>query len=185
MKIYESWIRAHLPQELADRPIDVFLGKYLDGLAVMQEGERGVPDAVVFQAKDEEKLRLWQFETVCRFIEENDPPPQKIWRYSRDHVENGKWFYIERRHYDYNAIEDARLFGFECFLRRMKAGFPPALWEERVREHVRLMNWWYTVPHWDYDRKNLRFIEISGSLEHDEGDGTEEPRPGSVIRIID
>ncbi len=23
-------------------------------------------------------------------------------------MENGKWFYIEHRHYDYNAIEDPR-----------------------------------------------------------------------------
>ena len=37
-------------------------------------------------------------------------------------------------------------------------------------------------PHWDYDRNKLRFIEISDSKEHD-GDGIEEPRPGSVIGI--
>ena len=55
-----------------------------------------------------------------------------------------------------------------------------------MREYVGLMNHWYSVPHWDYDRQGLRFIEISDSREHD-GDAakTEEPRPGSVIRVVD
>ena len=29
-------------------------------------------------------------------------------RQGGEHMENGKWFYIEHRHYDYNAIEDPR-----------------------------------------------------------------------------
>ena len=62
--------------------------------------------------------------------------------------------------------------------------FPPEYWEKRVREHIRLMNYWYKEPHWDYDRRKLCFIEISDSKEND-GDGIEEPRPGSVIRTID
>ena len=56
MKLDEKWIRAHLPKELENEPIDYFSGEYLDGLIVMHEGERGGPDIVVFQAKDE-KLR--------------------------------------------------------------------------------------------------------------------------------
>ena len=47
------------------------------------------------------------------------------------------------------------------------------------------MNYWYTVPHWDYDREHLCFIEISDSREHDDPSLIEEPRPGSIIRIID
>ena len=186
MRLDEKWIRAHLPRELADAPIDCFHEEYLDGLTVMQKGERGGPDVVVFQAKDEEDLKYWQLEQVCRFIREKNPPPRKVWRYSRHHAENGQWFYTERRHYDYNAIEDARLFGFECFLRNLKYGFPPDRWEQKVREHVYLMNYWYTVPHWDYDRESLRFVEISDSKEHDAHDDViEEPRPGSVIGFID
>jgi len=46
------------------------------------------------------------------------------------------------------------------------------------------MNYWYKEPHWDYDRNKLRFIEISDSKEND-GDGIEEPRPGSVIRMTE
>ena len=46
------------------------------------------------------------------------------------------------------------------------------------------MNYWYIEPHWDYDRRKLCFIEVSDSKEND-GDGIEEPRPGSVIRTID
>ena len=55
---------------------------------------------------------------------------------------------------------------------------------KKVQEHIRLMNRWYKGPHWDYDRRKLCFIEISDSKEND-GDGIEEPRPGSVIRTID
>ena len=45
MRIDEKWIRAHLPEELADEPIrDLFGSEYLDGLTVMQEGERGGPE---------------------------------------------------------------------------------------------------------------------------------------------
>lgn len=150
----------------------------------MQEGERGGDDVVVYRAKSEEDLKYWQLEHVCRFIKEKTPPPRKRWRYYRGHAENGRWFYIEIRNYDYNAFEDARLYGFECFLRNLKAGFPAERWEQKVLEHIRLMNYWYKQPHWDYDRVNLRFIEISDSKQHD-GDGTEEPREGSIIRIID
>ena len=36
------------------------------------------------------------------------------------------------------------------------------------------------------DEEDLRFVEISDSREHDDhGNVVEEPRPGSVIRIID
>jgi hypothetical protein len=48
------------------------------------------------------------------------------------------------------------------------------------------MNRWFREPHWDYDRSALRFIEISDSREHDSyEDYQEEPRPGSIIEIVD
>ena len=184
MRLDEKWIRAHLPEELADQPIDCFAEEYLDGLTVMQEGERGGDDVVVYHAKDEEDLRWWQYKQVCRFIKEPDPPARKTWRYYRDHAEDGKWLYIEHRKYDYNAIEDPRLYGFECFLRILHYGFPLDRWENEVQEHIRLMNYWYNEPHWDYDREKLRFIEISDSKEND-GDGTLEPRPGSITEMAD
>ena len=184
MRIDEPWIRAHLPPECAGQPIDFFSGEYLDGLTVMHEGERGGADVVIYQAKDEEDLRWWQLEQVCCFIQVKDPPPRKTWRYIRDHAEDGHWLYRERRQYDYNAIEDARLYGFEHFLRLLHFAFPPEWWEDRVQAHIRLMNGWYKRPHWDYDREKLCFIEISDSKEHD-GDGIEEPRPGSVLGFLD
>lgn len=184
MRLDEKWIRAHLPKEVANQPLDCFAGEYLDGLTVMQEGERGGDDVVVYRAKDEEDLRWWQLEQVCRFIHEPDPPSRKIWRYYRDHAEDGKWLYTERRNYDYNAIEDSRLYGFECFLRILHYGFPRDRWERKVQEYVSLMNYWYKEPHWDYDCNKLRFIEISDSKEHD-GDGILEPREGSIIRVED
>ena len=32
MRIDKDWIRAHLPEDCADEPIDVFSGYYVDGL---------------------------------------------------------------------------------------------------------------------------------------------------------
>ena len=64
MKLDEKCIRAHLPKELENQPIDCFSGEYLDGLTVMQECERGGDDVVVYRAKDEVDLRWWQLEEV-------------------------------------------------------------------------------------------------------------------------
>ena len=77
MRLDEKWIRAHLPKEVANQPLDCFAGEYLDGLTVMHEGERGGDDVVVYRANNEEDLRWWQLEQVCRFIHEPDPPASK------------------------------------------------------------------------------------------------------------
>ncbi len=147
MRLDEKWIRAHLPKELSALPIDCFSEEYLDGLTVMHEGERGREDIVVYRANDEEDLRWWQLEQVCRFIHEPSPPERKIWRYYRDHAEDGKWLYTERRNYDYNAIKDPRLYEFERFLRILHYGFPRDRWERKVQEQISLMNYWYKEPH--------------------------------------
>ena len=68
MRLDEKWIRERLPEEIRNEPIDFFSCDYLDGLTVMQEGERGGDDVVVYQAKTEEDLKYWQLEQVCRFI---------------------------------------------------------------------------------------------------------------------
>lgn len=186
MEIDEEWLRAHLPQEYRDDPIKGFSGMYLNGLTVMHEGERGNSDVVVYHAENKNDLLYWELETVCMFLKEKRPSAKKIWRYYRDHAENGKWFYIERRHYDYNAIEDSRLYGFECFLKAARYGLPRERWEKRVEERIRLMNRWFTAPHWDYDRNALCFVEISDSREYDNAtEIIEEPRPGSIVKIID
>ena len=184
MELDHKWIREHLPDECRDYPEDLFAGYYLLGLKVMSEGERGGPDTVVYEAENEEDLKYWQLEQICRFIGKKDS--SKTWRYYRHHADESGWLYIEHRHYDYNAIEDTRLPGFERLLKNLKYGFPPERWEEKVKEYTSLMNFWYEEPHWDYDRENLCFIEISDSKEHDDhSDIVEEPRPGSVIQIID
>ena len=184
MRLDEKWIREHLPKDVRDEDLDVFSGLYLDGLKVMSYGERGNPDTVHYDAKDEEDLRWWQLESICHSVGKADNT--KTWRWYRDHAENGRWLYIEHKTYDYNAIEDSRLPGFENFLRNLKYGFPAKEWEKRVQEYVALMNYWYVTPHWDYDREKLCFIEISDSKEHDEhANIIEEPRPGSVIKIVD
>ena len=60
MKVYEEFIRAHLPKELANRPIIGFDYYYLDDMNIMTDGERGGDDVVVYKAKSEEDLMLWQ-----------------------------------------------------------------------------------------------------------------------------
>ena len=184
MKLDEKWIRAHLPADCANEPIDVFGGCYLDGLTVMAEGERGGADTVVYRAESEEDLRFWQLENICRFVGKAENV--KTWRYYRTYAENGQWFYIEHRRYDYNAIDDARLYGFESALSVMKHAFPPERFEAQVQKRVGLMNRWFRTPHWDYDREKLCFVEVSDSREYaSDTDMTEEPRPGSVIAVVD
>ena len=148
----------------------------------------GKPNRVEYEATDADDLRLWQFGVVCKSLssaselahrEEN----ASKWRYS-EHIGNGRWRYTERQHYRYNAIEDTRLDGFEKHLRLLKPVFPPERRETRVRWYLYLMSLWFRTPHWDFDREDLRFVEISDSKEHSD-DGTEEPRPGSIIRVID
>ena len=184
MKLDEPWLRSHLPEDCRNESLDWFSGEYLDGLTVMAMGERGGPDTVVYRAKDEEDLRWWQLEQICQFVGKTDS--SQVWRYERLYVEDGHWMYREHRNYDYNAIEASRLPGFARFLRNMHYHFPKDRWEMRVREYVGLMNYWYRTPHWDYDRVNLRFVEISDSREHDsQGDSAEEPRPGSIVEVVD
>ena len=186
LKKDEAWIRARLPAELAGEDIFFFQGERLDGLAVLREGERGGPETVVFRAESEEELRWWELEIVCRFIKRKHLPARKVWRWYRDHAEQGHWRYVEHRRYDYNAIDDARLYGFECTLSVMKHAFPPERFEAQVHKRVGLMNRWFRTPHWDYDREKLCFIEISDSREYaSDTDMTEEPRPGSVIAVVD
>ncbi len=86
MELDEKWIRAHLPEDCRNEPINWFGGLYLDGLKVMSEGERGDPDKVRYEAKDEEDLKWWQLNVICRFVGKVD-----------------------------DAIEDARLPGFERY----------------------------------------------------------------------
>ena len=184
MKLDEKWIRAHLPLKYRLEPLDHFSGLYLDGLTVMSEGERGGPDTVYYQAEDEEDLRWWQLEVICHYIGKADR--SKTWRWYRLRAVDGHWTYIEHRNYDYNAIEDSRLPGFELFLKNLHYAFPPERWEKKVQEYVKLMNFWFVEPHWDFDREKLCFIEISDSREHDDHSNiVEEPRPGSVIEIVD
>ena len=111
---------------------------------------------------------------------------KKTWRYTRHHAENGRWYYTEHRHYDYNAIEDYRLHGFECLLRNLRPGMPDDRWEQQVQRRIALMNYWYVKPHWDYDRERMCFVEISDSKECDDrGMAVEEPREGSVIEVVE
>ena len=182
---------SHLPEELVNKADYNFDYYFLDGMNVMTEGERGGEDVLVYKAKSEEDLILWQYSRVCRFI--GDWPEfnkrmgyPKTWRYYRAYAENNHWKYIEYTKYDYNAIEDSRLHGFEQYLALVKIGFPPERWEEEVKSHIALMNYWYSKPHWDYDREKLCFIEISDSNEHDEhSNPIDEPRPGSVIKVVE
>ena len=93
MELDEKWIRAHLPEDCKDEPIDWFSGLYLDGLKVMSEGERGDPDKVRYEAKDEEDLKWWQLNVICGFVGKADK--SKTWRWYRDVAKHG---FIEISH---------------------------------------------------------------------------------------
>ena len=183
MKFDKKLIKAHLPIDIEEKSLN-HSDLYMDGITVMCRGEHG-PDFVVYRAKDKEDLLWWQLESICcSLIGKIDN--SKVWRWSMDHVEDGHWTYFERRHYDYNAIEDMRLPAFECYLRSIQSGFPEERREEKIQYYVGLMNRWFTVPHWDYDREKQCFVEISDSrAHHSDDDFVEEPRPGSIIKIID
>ncbi len=184
MKLDEKWIRAHLPKDIRHEDINRFSGLYLDGNKVMSYGERGEADQIIYEAKNEEDLKWWQLDHLCRFLGKTDH--SKTWRWYRHHAENGQWFYIEHRRYDYNAIEDTRLYGFERYLRNLKQAFPEEYFKKKVKEYTGLMNRWYLIPHWDYDYERLCFIEISDSMEYSSDfDKSDEIRPGSVIRVVD
>ena len=53
----------------------------------MSEGERGDPDTVRYEAKDEEDLKWWQLDIICGFVGKADKT--RTWRWHRDHAENG------------------------------------------------------------------------------------------------
>ena len=193
LQVYREWIERHLPGNISEKMVQAALnfgGYYQEGLTVMAYGERGGPDKVIYKAKDDRDLCLWQFGQVCYRIagaleladrKENSSK----WRWLRDHAENGRWLYIERREYFYNAIEDTRLAAFEVYLRLLKPAFPPERWESKVREYTGLMNRWYKKAHWDYDRNKLCFIEISDSREYaSDFDDTEEPQPEQIIGVV-
>ena len=184
MKIDETWIRAHLPEDCREDELPSFSGLYLKGLKVMSYGERGNPDQVVYLAENKEDLRRWQLDYVCHYVGKTNQ--SGIWRWYRHHAENGQWYYIEHRHYDYNAIQDSRLPGFERYLQNVNYAFPEAYWKQKVLEYTGLMNRWYLIPHWGYDYEHLRFIEISDSKEyHSDSDHSEEPNPGTIIQLMD
>ena len=186
MELDEKWIRAHLPEDCRNEPINWFGGLYLDGLKVMSEGERGDPDKVRYEAKDEEDLKWWQLNVICGFVGKADK--SKTWRWYRDYANSkiGQFCYIEHRHYDYDAIEDARLPGFERYLRNLKYSFPEDFFRKKVEEYTGLMNRWFLIPHWGYDFEKLCFIEISNSREYSSDfDKSEEIKPDNIIRVVD
>ena len=181
MELDEKWMREHLPEDCRNDSLDWFSGLYLDGLKVMSVGERGDPDKVRYEAKDEEDLKWWQLNVICNFVGKADH--SKTWRWYRDHVQHG---YIEHRHYDYDAIEDPRLPGFERYLRNLKYAFQDVFFKKKVEEYTGLMNRWFRVPHWGYDFENLCFIEISRSREYESDlDRSDAIRPDNIIRVVD
>ena len=68
---------------------------------------------------------------ICGFVGKADK--SKTWRWYTDHAENGRWFYIEHRNYNYIAIEDSRLPGFERYLRNLKYAFPEEYFRKKMK----------------------------------------------------
>ena len=191
LKVNKKWIREHLPEDITDEDIDDLLdfrNYYVDGLKILCNGDRNI-FYEEYEAKDEEDLRFWAFKKCCEEIGEAEEmyargKNARKWRYSMDHVENGRWMYRERKKYQYNAIEDTRLASFETYLALAKNGLPEELWEKEVKDRVHYMNVRFIAPHWDYDRKKLQFVEISDSKEYysEEFKTVGEPTPAQIIR---
>lgn len=132
----------------------------------------------------DEDLNYWQLDRLCHFLGKADKTG--TWRWYRDHAENGRWYYIEHRHYDYNAIEDPRLPGFERYLMNVRYAFPEEFFRKQVERYTGLMNRWFLEPHWAYDEEKQRFIEISDSREYSsDQDKTDAVKQDNVIMLVD
>ena len=185
----QMWIQSHLPDHIPAALISKcsnFQSYYTEGLKIICEGDRG-GFSEVYEAKDDEDLKLWAFMHVCRDIGMSLELKERArnnskWRYIRSHVQNGDWMYFENDSYVYNTIEDTRLYWFEEYLRLIKPVLPSARFNDEVKRHISLMNRWYKKAHWGYDFDNLAFIEISDSKPYkSDYDDSEEPSPEQII----
>lgn len=190
--MYKDWIISRLPSDIpaavidyVTRQIDANFGGYISGLQFWAFGERG-PDKLLYEAKDEDDLKLWMFREAARSIAQRmeligRAEEENRWRYVQDHVENGTWRYRENQRYHYNAIHDFRKFWMEYELRLLRPVFPTAQWLQRVEYYENCMNKSFPVKHWSYDTKALCFREVSDSKETDIY-GVQQPAEGSIMQ---
>ena len=190
--MYKDWIISRLPSDIpaavidyVTRQIDANFGGYISGLQFWAFGERG-PDKLLYEAKDEDDLKLWMSREAARSIAQRmeligRAEEENRWRYVQDHVENGTWRYRENQRYHYNAIHDFRKFWMEYELRLLRPVFPTAQWLQRVEYYENCMNKSFPVKHWSYDTKALCFREVSDSKETDIY-GVQQPAEGSVMQ---
>ena len=190
--MYKDWIISRLPSDIpaavidyVTRQIDANFGGYISGLQFWAFGERG-PDKLLYEAKDEDDLKLWMFREAARSIAQRmeliGRAEEEIrCRYVQDHVENGTWRYRENQRYHYNAIHDFRKSWMEYELRLLRPVFPTAQWLQRVEYYENCMNKSFPVKHWSYDTKALCFREVSDSKETDIY-GVQQPAEGSVMQ---
>lgn len=190
--MYKDWIISRLPSDIpaavidyVTRQIDANFGGYISGLQFWAFGERG-PDKLLYEAKDEDDLKLWMFREAARSIAQRmeligRAEEENRWRYVQDHVENGTWRYRENQRYHYNAIYDFRKFWMEYELRLLRPVFPTAQWLQRVEYYENCMNKSFPVKHWSYDTKALCFREVSDSKETDIY-GVQQPAEGSIMQ---
>lgn len=191
-KEIDEWIIERLPDDLPEKAVlkglsDAFDYLGFQDLQVCERGDHG-RWSCRFRAESKDDLLKWAFcaaaggISMAYELSAREKNALK-WRYSRTKVRDGHWCYDERKDYVYNAIEDTRLVWFELYLRLIKAVLPFDEWLHEADQHTRLMNTRFVSEHWDYDRNEMRFVEISGSREHDEN-GNEEPGDCFVIRLI-
>lgn len=191
MMPYMEWILEKISQNVPDRLIYETIKSmewyYCDGLRLMALGDYG-KDYVVYKASDENDLRIHCFIHMCKELAQRwelatRKDNQNKWRYVQACVENDRWLYIEHKRYQYNTIEDSRLDWFEKHLRLIEPVISSQLWRYYIELYTSLLNMSFQKKHWDYDRRYLRFIEISDSKKVD-SNGTVKPSPSSIIRII-
>lgn len=188
MTDYFMWTKERLPDDIPEKAIkkaSFNISWYrIDGTKVIELGDRG-RITVAYQAEDENDLKIWCAKKVCEAVasewelfDRNNN--LKKWRFIDEYEENNVIYY-ENKHYQYNAIYNARLDSFEKYLILIKPFISAQDWENEVNHRISLINLWFNTPHWNYDKKAMRFIEISDSKEHN-SDDTEIPAPDSVIK---
>lgn len=189
LREHTQWIRAHLSNQVPDAVLTEalrFEGMYRTGRKIFTVNPDGGEDFLEFASDSEEDLRLFEFDLAAEtaaqamalYTRDQD---RKQWRWDRDHAEHGRWMYIERKAYVYDAVFDERLAWFEKYLCLIRDAVNPVWFEKKVQDCTGLLNRSYAIPHWLYDRKKQKFFEISHSREMDIY-GREEPSPDSIIK---
>lgn len=165
---YYSWI------DKKTDPIDPYnhVAGYsqVDGYFYVEEGDRG-EIALTCCSHDFEDIRWYLLTSIVSYVGQkyehsHRNTDEKRWRYSRK-FKNGKLKLKQRFIWKYNAIHDTRKLWFEYEINALTKVADKARLAAFVDARAGLLNLWYDQPHWAFEWKDMVFVEISDSREHD------------------